>query len=92
VAADRVGVECMGIDPAWVGYLNYAWKLGLGQYDLAKINLVGGVAPATVKRSYKLHDQVADELEWMQAFPLCNNSVTRGPRDLGGWSPGLGRR
>lgn len=92
VAADRVGVECMGIDPAWVGYLNYAWKLGLGQYDLAKINLVGGVAPATVKKPYKLHDQVTEEMEWMQPFPLCNSSVIRGPRDPGVWYPGFGRR
>jgi len=92
LAADRVGVECMGINPDWVGYLNYAWKLGLGQYDLAKINLVGGAALASVKRTYKLHDQVADELEWMQPFPLCNTGVVRGPRDLGGWFDGRGRR
>jgi uncharacterized protein (DUF362 family) len=92
LGADRVGVECMGIDPAWVGYLNYAWKLGLGQYDLGKINLAGGATLASVKRTYRLHDQVADELEWMQPFPLCNSGVARGPRDLGGWYPGLGRR
>ena len=72
VAADRVGVECMGINPDWVGYLNYAWKLGLGQYDLGKINLVGGAALASVKRNYRLHDQVAGELEWMRPFPACS--------------------
>lgn len=92
LAADRVGVECMGINPDWVGYLNYAWKLGLGQYDLAKINLTGGAALASVKRTYRLHDQVADELEWTRPFPLCNTGVVAGPRDPGGWYPGLGKR
>ena len=36
VAADRVGVECMGVNPAWPGYLQYCCDGGLGQYDLAK--------------------------------------------------------
>ena len=30
VAADRVGVECMGIDPAWVGYLGYCGAMRPG--------------------------------------------------------------
>ena len=41
IAADRVGVECMGIDPAWPGYLNYCGQLGLGNYDIAKIDVIG---------------------------------------------------
>ena len=36
IAADRVGVECMGINPAWPGYLNYCGQLGLGNYDIAQ--------------------------------------------------------
>ena len=31
IAADRVGVECMGINPEWVGYLNYCDETGVGQ-------------------------------------------------------------
>jgi uncharacterized protein (DUF362 family) len=80
LAADRVGVECMGINPDWVGYLNYAWKLGLGQYDLDRINLAGGVSPASVKRTYRLHDQVGAELEWLDAFPNCNANLFCAPR------------
>ena len=41
IAADRVGVECMGINPAWPGYLNYCGQLGLGNYDMAKIDVIG---------------------------------------------------
>ena len=33
VAADRIGVEAMGVDPTWVGYLGYCCDAGLGQYD-----------------------------------------------------------
>ena len=63
LAADRVGLECMGIDAGWPGYLNYAWQAGLGQYDLAKIDVVGQKI-ADVKRKYRLHADVDRMLEW----------------------------
>ncbi len=66
VAADRVGVEVMGINPEWPGYLNYCGRAGLGCYDLAKIELRGGVAPAAVRRTYQLHKAIEKQLEWMQ--------------------------
>jgi hypothetical protein len=80
----------MGINPELVGYLNYAWKLGLGQFDLSKIQLVGGAALASVKRTYRLHDQVNEELEWMEPFPGCNTSVICVPPG-GGGRPTTGR-
>ena len=64
IAADRVGVECMGINPEWVGYLNYCGKTGVGNYDLAKID-VRGAKIADVKRSYQLHRDIERMLEWM---------------------------
>ena len=33
----------MGINPDWPGYLKYCCDAGLGQYDLGKIDLRGGV-------------------------------------------------
>jgi uncharacterized protein (DUF362 family) len=76
LAVDRVGLECMGIDASWPGYLNYSYQGGLGQYDLAKIDVVG-VKIAEVQRKYRLHADVDRMLEW------------RGPmRDL---PPNLGR-
>ena len=64
VAADRVGVECMGINPDWVGYLKYCHETGVGQYDLAKID-VRGAKIADARRSYQLHRDIERMLEWM---------------------------
>jgi uncharacterized protein (DUF362 family) len=71
LAADRVGLACMEIDAGWPGYLNYAYDGGLGQYDLAKIDVVGAKI-ADVKRKYRLHADVDRMLEWrgpMQDLP-----------------------
>jgi uncharacterized protein (DUF362 family) len=77
LAADRVGLECMGIDAGWPGYLNYCYQGGFGQYDLSKIDVVGARI-ADVRRKYRLHADVDRMLEW------------RGPmQDL---PPNLGRR
>ena len=78
LAADRVGLACMGIDPSLVGYLTYASRMGLGQYDLANID-VRGAAPADVKRTYALHRFVADELQWLEPFPACTVSDGMSP-------------
>jgi len=64
IAADRVGVELMGIDPTWMGYLRFCGDFGLGQYDLSKID-VRGEKIAAVARKYQLHRDIERELEWM---------------------------
>jgi uncharacterized protein (DUF362 family) len=63
VAADRVGVEIMGIDPSWVGYLNYCGEAGVGEFDLARIE-VRGERIETVRRPYQLHRDVERMLDW----------------------------
>ena len=63
LAVDRVGLECMGIDASWPGYLNYAYQAGLGQYDLSKIDVLGARI-ADVQRKYRLHADVDRMLEW----------------------------
>ena len=71
LAVDRVSLECMGIDPTWLGYLNYAYQAGLGQYDLAKIDVIG-TKIADVQKKYRLHADVDRMLEWrgpMQDLP-----------------------
>jgi uncharacterized protein (DUF362 family) len=68
LAADRVAVELMGIDFAKVGYLNYSAEAGLGQGDLAKIEVVGARLADHIK-SYKLHDNVEKQLIWRQPAP-----------------------
>jgi len=64
VAADRVGVEAMGINPDWMGYLRFCSEFGGGQYDLAKIDVRGEKIEA-VRRKYLLHPDIERQLQWM---------------------------
>jgi uncharacterized protein (DUF362 family) len=64
IAADRVGIECMGIKPEWVGYLRYCSEAGLGQFDLDKID-IRGAKVASVRKEYRLHRDIERELKWM---------------------------
>ena len=64
LAADRVGVELMGIDFARMGYLNYAAQAGLGVADLNKIQIIGEDLRKHV-RTYKLHENIEKQLIWM---------------------------
>ena len=64
IAADRVGVGAMGINPKWLGYLRYCHQIGLGQYDIDKIDIVGAKLDA-VKKKYVLHRDIDRELQWM---------------------------
>jgi len=64
-AADRVGVELMGVDFAKVGYLNYCAQTGLGEPDLNKIEIIGERLSDHIK-SYKLHENIENQLIWMK--------------------------
>ncbi len=68
LAADRVGLECMGVNPGQVGYLQYCAQMGMGNYDLGKIDL-RGPAIASVQKKYKLHEWINEELHWMDPVP-----------------------
>ena len=65
LAADRVGIELMGIDFAKVGYLNYCGQAGLGETDLKRIEVVGEPIARHVK-TYKLAKNVEQQLQWMR--------------------------
>ena len=64
IAADRVAVEAMGIDPNWMGYLRFCHQVGLGQYKLDRIDLAGA-SLERVRRKYVLHRDIERQLEWM---------------------------
>lgn len=64
IAADRVGLEVMGIQPEWVGYLSYCGQSGVGEYDLSRIQVIGA-GIASVQKKYELHKDIQRELEWM---------------------------
>jgi uncharacterized protein (DUF362 family) len=74
IAADRVGLEVMGINPEWVGYLAYCGQAGVGTYDLAKIELTGAKI-ADVARKYQLHPDLQRELEWMGPLTVGSPKV-----------------
>lgn len=63
IAADRVAVEVMGMNPAWVGYLQYLERAGVGNYDIGKID-VRGETIAAVRRTYKPASTLERALEW----------------------------
>ena len=73
LAADRVGIELMGIDFAKVGYLNYCARAGSGVADLNKIEIIGEEIN-NHKKPYKLSDNINDQLIWMN--PVSQNLNT----------------
>lgn len=66
LAADRVGVELMGIDYTNIGYLNFCEQTGLGTADLNKIQIIGE-SLNDHRKNYKLSDNFVDQLVWKNA-------------------------
>jgi uncharacterized protein (DUF362 family) len=73
LAVDRVAVELMGIDFTKIGYLNFCAQAGSGVADLNKIEIVGEEIK-NHKKSYKLSDNINDQLIWMN--PVSQNLNT----------------
>jgi len=65
LAADRVGVELMGVDFTKVGYLSYCAGANLGVADLNRIEIVGERISDHI-RTYKLNNNIDKQLIWMQ--------------------------
>jgi uncharacterized protein (DUF362 family) len=69
LAADRIGVELMNINPLELAYLSYCAQTGLGQYDLSKIEVLGE-SVASLKRTYTLHSGISPYLGTkLRAYP-----------------------
>ena len=54
IAVDRVAAETMGLDAKQLAYLRYCEQMGLGNFDLQKIDVVGE-SIAAVRKNYKPH-------------------------------------
>jgi uncharacterized protein (DUF362 family) len=63
LAADRVGVELMGIDFSKIGYLNYCAQANMGQADLKQIEILGPSLTRHI-RQYKLARNIEKQLIW----------------------------
>jgi uncharacterized protein (DUF362 family) len=68
LAADRVGLELMGIDFSKVGYLNYCAESGRGEADLSRVEVLGEPLSAHV-RKYALHSNIEKQLVWLTPPP-----------------------
>jgi uncharacterized protein (DUF362 family) len=66
LAADRVGVELMGIDFAKIGYLNHCCRMELGNADLASIEILGEEVKDHIIK-YKLADNFEKQGAWMDS-------------------------
>jgi uncharacterized protein (DUF362 family) len=64
IATDRIGAEVMGVDANWLGWMKYCGETGVGQWDLAKID-VRGTPIAEVQKKYRLHPDIELQLKWM---------------------------
>jgi uncharacterized protein (DUF362 family) len=72
IAVDRISAESMGINPEWLGYLKYCGQIGLGQYDISKIDVIGA-SLADVRKEYRMHPDIERELQWqgtMEELPI----------------------
>jgi uncharacterized protein (DUF362 family) len=65
LAADRVGVDLMGLDFSKIGYLNHCSSMGLGNDDLSRIEIIGENLKDYIKQ-YKLADNFENQLVWMK--------------------------
>jgi len=73
LAADRIGVELMGMDYGNVMYLRWCGRAGMGNDDLSKIDIIG---PSIWKhvRTYRLHRNIAKQLEWVREARAAETS------------------
>jgi len=81
IAADRVGAECMGVDPNWLGWLKYCGEVGVGQWDLSRIDVTGAQI-ADVQKKYLMHRDIENELR-------CMGPMQELPPNLG-WTHPIG--
>jgi uncharacterized protein (DUF362 family) len=66
LAVDSLCAKLMGIPLENVAYLNYCAADGLGVIDYDKIDVLGGKDPGKYVLPYKMHANIATQLEWKQ--------------------------
>ena len=64
VAADRLGIELMGIDQFYMKYVEWCGDAGMGNFDLENIKVEGPDYRKYI-RKYKLHSNVAQQTAWI---------------------------
>ena len=67
VAADRIGVELMGIDPFYMKYVEWCGDAGLGNYNSDNISVNGPNYQNHIIK-YRLHENVAEQMAWIDKY------------------------
>ena len=65
LAADRLGVELMGIDYTYLKYLQWCSDAGMGQDDISKITIIGSDYKPHIKK-YELNRNIERQIEWIR--------------------------
>jgi uncharacterized protein (DUF362 family) len=86
ISVDRIGLELMGFDPANVGYLNFCYEAGMGQYDINKIEIIGERVANHIK-SYQRPRQYEQMLEWLNPIRRSGQTQYQGGGAPGGNPP-----
>ena len=73
LAADRIGVELMGMNYDDIMYLRWSGQAGLGNDDLAKIDCIGP-DPWKYVRTYRLHQNIEQQLDWVRTARTSQDS------------------
>lgn len=64
LSVDVLTTYLMGFVPAEIGYLEYCRRMGLGVGELRLIDVVGGVEPEDVRRSFAPHPALRRQAQW----------------------------
>jgi hypothetical protein len=67
LAVDSLMAHLMGFDPADIGYLNYCHRLELGRGAINQIEVLGNVAPNSVRRRFRPHPTYKQQCRWSLA-------------------------
>ncbi len=65
LAADRIGVELMGMDYSKIMYLRWCGEAGMGNDDPARIDVTGDNYKDHI-RTYRLHRNIAGQVDWVE--------------------------
>jgi len=89
IAMDSMAARLMDIPLENVGYLNYLAAAGMGNIDRDKIDIVGGKDPAKSVITYKLPNNITQQLEWKDPLnlPQPNRPNTQPPSAPAGPAP-----
>jgi uncharacterized protein (DUF362 family) len=87
VAIDSMCARLMDIPLENVGYINFLAAAGVGNMDRDKIDIIGDKDPAKSVITYKMPNNIAQQLEWKDPLNIPGSGGQRPPQQAPG-TPG----